>query len=383
MIYDLAILIFYKYGSRLFAEQIVKVGVIFLMLDPAGIAYPKLILSETLFLPFVFGSLFAIGLYLQSTNWRYLMFAGFIMGFGALIRPVIFYIPLIAAATLIVFDFYNPKRWFHAAVLLICFGIAISPWVIRNYIVFDHYFFSGQTSNMFGQYHVPRVWNSAGICPYFECGPIFSQMVAEERGLLEQQLQRPINAVEFFNLQQRIAFRELLKFPGIYFTQWISGSMKAMYVPFAVEVYGVFHPQWAEIPFIELFPDTLAAEKTDIFGLKHSTQSIMSNLLHFLIQVDKLYLFILIASVMNMLLAIIGSGYIIKQKDCFLWLMMLMNFYFMFVAGPMGYARFRMPINVFWFVQAWMGGAWLLAISSSWLKQRTGYRQDLNKAKPF
>ena len=366
LIYDFAIFLFYKYGSQLFNENLTQASVIFLLLDPAGIAYPKLILSETLFLPCMFGGLFAIGLYLKSLDWRYLMVAGAIMGVGALIRPIIFYIPLVAAATLITFDYKNSKRWLHAAIMIISFAATISPWIIRNYSIFDQYYFSGQTSNMFAQYHLPRVWNAASVHPYFESASIIRQMVAENRNILEQQLQRPLNAVEFFNLQQHIAFNELIKYPKTYFTQWISGTLKAMYVPFAVQVYGVYHEQGAAMPFLEMFPDTLGAEETNALGLKTSNPSLITSLINYLINVDKLYLVILVTSILNMLFAVIGTGYIIKQKDCFLWLMMLINYYYMFVAGPMGYARFRMPINGFWFLQAWMGGAWLWMICQQW-----------------
>jgi len=58
IIYLLAVYIFFKYGLMLFDNGTARAGVIFLMLNPGGIAYPKLILSEILFLPFVFLGLF-------------------------------------------------------------------------------------------------------------------------------------------------------------------------------------------------------------------------------------------------------------------------------------------------------------------------------------
>ena len=176
-----------------------------------------------------------------------------------------------------------------------------------------------------------------------------------------------LNAVEFFKLQQKVALTELIRYPGTFFTQWVSGSLKAMYVPFAVQVYGVFHEQWAPMPLLELFPDTLHAEQTNVFGLSHSGVSgLFAKGFYFLTHANKLYLLSLILSVLNMLFACLGIISIIGKKDCFLWLMMLCNFYYIFIAGPMGYARFRMPIDVFWFIQAWIGAEWLLHLFQQW-----------------
>ena len=364
LIYGLSIFILYRYGRPLFSETVVRVSVIFMLADPGGIAYTKLILSEVLFMPFLIGGILAIGLYLKNFNWRYLSFAGAIMGIAALIRPVIFYFPLVAAVTLIVFAWKNKQRWLHISLMLLSFTVVISPWVIRNYQIFGQYMFSGQTSNMFTHYHLPNIWNTVGVRPYFDSQQYIREIVAEDRNEVEQAIDRPLNAVEFFKLQQKIALTELAKYPLTYFTQWMRGTVKAMFVPFAVEIFLVYHKPDEKIPFLEMFPNTLNAEQTNLFGLQTSGWgSFFSNIIYYLINVDKIYLFTIIFCMINMIFALLAIIPIIKKKDCFLWIVMLANFYFICVAGPMGYARFRMPIDVFWFIQGWIGFIWLLNFS--------------------
>ncbi len=360
IIYLLSVFIFYKYGRELFGHNIARIGVIFLMLNPGGIAYTKLILSETLFMPFVFGSLFSIGFYFKKQHWKYLLAAGVIMGIGALIRPIMIYFPWIAAGTILFFNRKNKQNRRHAGVMLLTFFLVISPWLIRNYQIYGQYFFSGQASNVLVHYHVPRVWNAEGVRSYWDGGPYIRKMVAKARADKEEQLGRSMDSVEFFKFQQQVALKELVKYPKSYFTQWISGTLKAMYVPFSVEVYNIYHEPGAPIPFIELLPDTLNAEKTDLIGIPlFSNSGVIGKLFYFITHARPLYLLSIVTSVLTMIFALLGVFYVFQKKNPFLWLMLLTNFYYISVAGPLGYARFRLPVDIFWFIQAIMGSIWV------------------------
>ncbi len=379
IIYFFTAILFYIFGSKFFHKRVAQIGFIFLMLAPGGIAYPKLILSETLFLPFVVGTLFSIGFYLKKPVRKYLFIAGILMGLGALIRPVLLYFPIVPAGVILFFHRYHRHVWRHISVMLITFVLVISPWLIRNYLVFEQFFFSGQSGNVITHYHLPAVWNAEGVRGYFVGRKHIRKMVAEARTKQEKKRGKPLNEVEFFNLQQKIAINELRKYPKTYLTQWISGTLKAMYVPFAVEVYNVYHAPGAPIPFIELLPDTLQAEKTDALGIPvFSKTSIVGKLFYFVTHARPLYLLSIITSMLTMIFALLGVFYIIQKKDPFLWLIMLANFYFNSVAGPTGYARFRFPIDVFWFIQAIFGGIWCWHICKHFLASLTQRNQTIN-----
>lgn len=154
---------------------------------------------------------------------------------------------------------------------------------------FDQYFFSGESGNIITHYHLPRVWNVEGIRGYFDGQKYIRKMVSQARVVQEKQQGRPLNGVEFFNLQHQVALKEWVKYPKTYLTQWISGTMKAMYVPFSVEVYNVYHDPGAKSPFIELLPDTLQAEKTDSLGFPlFSRSGLPGKILYFIIHAQPL-----------------------------------------------------------------------------------------------
>jgi hypothetical protein len=50
--------------------------------------------------------------------------------------------------------------------------------------------------------------------------------------------------------------------------------------------------------------------------------------------------------------------------------MMLASFYFTFIPGPMGYGRFRFPVDHFWFIQACMGFLWLAQLAKKVLPEK-------------
>jgi 4-amino-4-deoxy-L-arabinose transferase-like glycosyltransferase len=338
LIYGLSVLLFYRYGKTFFGEKLTRIAVVFLLLEPGGLSTPKMILSETLFLPFLFGGLFAIGYYLRFFNWRYLALAGVLMGIGAYIRPAILFFPVIAALALVIFAFRDKKRWLHASVLIITFIMVISPWLLRNYYHFGKLVMSGQQSNMLANYHVPVVWESALGIPFWKG---HKQIKAQVNQAVEEKaevLQRRLNTIEILEVEQQLAFIELKKYPWHYLKQWCFGILKTMN---GANLFGVYHAFRYQV------------ERLHFFDIE--ARDFMEKVLIFLKNQDYFYIFEVLLRVLIGFFALIGAVWIMKKKNCFFWIIMLANFYFICTPGPMGYARFRFPVEVFWFIQAYYG----------------------------
>ena len=338
---------FFRYGRVLFSEKMVRAGVLFLLVEPGGLAYPKEIFTEVLFLPWLLGGILAVGYYLRFLNWRYLLLAGVLMGLGAMIRPGLLYLPLVITGTLLLFDLRNKQRWIHAGVFLFACIMVVSPWLVRNHHHFDKVFMSGQQSNMLANYHVPIVLEAAkGIS--FESGREYMlEQVAQATKTEQSRLHRPLSTVEIFQLEQQVAFKELANYPKDYLLQWGYGIIKVMVSANMLELDHVLH-----IP---------------IEGLKFPEgKGFTDRVFRFLQKQDHLYVFAVIFrfAVAGFALLVVVS--IIKSKDCFLWIIMLTNFYFICSAGPMGYARYRFPVEVFWFIQAYTGLIWVMALFRQW-----------------
>ncbi len=341
LLYGLTAWFFYHYGQPLFGKSIARGGLLFLLIEPGGFSYPKLILSETLFLPFVIIGLLLIGNYLKKKEWRLLVFSGFIMGLGILVRPGLVYLISVICFTLIVFDFRCRQRWLHTGLFFFTLCLTVSPWLIRNLQYCEDLFISGQHSNLLANYHVPIVWESGKNIPFSKGREIIKDIVETE---LEKQTGQSLSAIEIFKTQQNVAIKELKKLPADYFKQWIFGALKTMAGMNLTVVY-----------------TTLKIHRSKVRFYKIQEISFIKKVGIFLKAQDKPILFMLVLRGVETLLALLGVFLIISRKDCFLWLMMLANFYFIFLPGPVGGARFRFPIEVFWFIQAYYGLCWFVS----------------------
>ena len=344
LVYALAVFIFYHYGKSLFDRNLLRAGVVFLLLEPGGLAYPKLLLSETLFMPFLFTGLLAIGLYLRQTNWRYLLVSGIAMGLGAMVRPAILYLPVIAAITLIFFQFRNRQRWLHVGILLLTFSVVVSPWLLRNYHFFGKAFMSGQLSHMLANYHVSKVWEHTRGYTQKQGQSAIQGLIGKAKAEQEKVLARTLTPVEFFTLQQQVAVAELAKYPLEYLIQWGGGILKTISGPNLIDFYDIFnfHPQRPH-----LFQ--VLAERG------------YSGIFYYLSNLDLLFLVNVIFTLGMAFFALLGVPCILRSRDRFFWLLLLSNFYFICIAGPMGEPRYRFPVGVFWFIQAFLGWRWFMA----------------------
>ncbi len=349
LIYAATIAGFYLLSQGLFDRNMIRGGLIFLLLEPGGLAYPKLLLSEVLFLPTLVFSVLLIGQYLRNNRFRYLLLTGLMMGIGALIRPGMMYLPLVLAITIIIFNIRDLKRWMHVGALVLAFVIVISPWLARNHHYFNKFMLSGIQGYTLANYHVPMVWELFKGMPQAESQNIIQGKVDTEKKQLEKTLGRPASTADVFHLQQKVAVKELLKMPGAYSVAWLYGMLKTMNGPNIIELYDI----------LSINPD-----RPRLFQI--ISEQGWTGVFYYLVKTDLLFLLNSILTILMTGLALLGAISILKSKDAFLWVMMLSNFYFIASAGPMGEARFRFPVGLFWFIQAYLGWRFLVAVLQHW-----------------
>jgi 4-amino-4-deoxy-L-arabinose transferase-like glycosyltransferase len=344
LIYGFCIFIFYRFGRTVFDPRIMRLSLIFLLLEPGGLVYPKLIMSELVFLPFFLGAMLAIAYYLRNFKWHYLFSAGVLFGLGALIRPAVLYFPMVVCVVLLCVGYKNSNKWLHAGVLMLSFMMTIAPWLIRNHHYFGEVIMTGSKSNILINYHVPIVLADAQAIPRAQATAYVNQLVQQTRQEKQDELSRPLSATEGFHLEQEIAVRELAQYPGTYLKQWIYGSLKTMNGPFITQLY-----------------DSLSIRSERVHFADAVTRGFLPGLIYYFKNLDLLFLINLLLTMLMSGFALLGIFGIFKSKDPFLWIMMLANFYFICLPGPEGYPRFRFPIGVFWFIQACLGFEWTIA----------------------
>jgi hypothetical protein len=170
-----------------------------------------------------------------------------------------------------------------------------------------------------------------------------SEAVSEQ----ENEIGRPLSVVEIDAVEQKLAITELAKYPTIYLKQWIFGCIKTMSGPFITQLYDSYGIQSGRVHFYDVI---------------RQADSFFEGVWHYFKNLDLIFLINAVATIVMAGLALLGVFNIISQKDCFLWIMMLANFYFISIPGPEGYPRFRFPVGLFWFIQAYLGFRWIVAL---------------------
>ena len=146
---------------RLYDEKIAVVAAFFYALDPFLILYPCTLLSDMLFLFLLVVAFHWFSLAYKTEPgkrmWVFYGLSGFSIGLATLVRPISQYIPFVFA----VFLFIAYRKRFKAALKSACavgvmFLLAISPWLVRNYVLFDRVFISASGSyNLLLEYVMP------------------------------------------------------------------------------------------------------------------------------------------------------------------------------------------------------------------------------------
>lgn len=141
----------YLIAKEIFNDRTALIAGIFTAIEPMGLFLGISILTEGVFTPFLFFSVYLFVRYLKYGNFRYILYSGILLGLATLIRPIMFYFwPF--AALLIVY-----KEWSHnwsfifkrVFLFIIIFFLVLSPWLIRNKIVVNSWQITGLQGYIF------------------------------------------------------------------------------------------------------------------------------------------------------------------------------------------------------------------------------------------
>jgi len=112
-------------------------------IDMPSITLANLVLTETLFSFLLIVCFYFFINYLKEHKRSHLMYAGVFTGMVILCRPIAFFIPFLFSGFIIFKYRKNISVLFKQLVLFCGFTLLIvSPWLIRNKIVYDHFFLS-------------------------------------------------------------------------------------------------------------------------------------------------------------------------------------------------------------------------------------------------
>jgi len=141
----LSAVLFYLLARRMFNEGVVFVAVLMFVLEPNGLLYSALMMSEALFMVFFVPAIFLLALTLYAKDAKLLVFSSACLAFAALARvialPLMALVPLVAG---LVWRWRLPWRPLTLSAAL--FTIIISPWLAFNVQTFSSLEFSSTGS---------------------------------------------------------------------------------------------------------------------------------------------------------------------------------------------------------------------------------------------
>ncbi len=130
--------VIYLIGAGVFNERAGFIAAIFTSAYPPLFGLSRLMLTESLFIMFLYASIFSLLFFIKTNKAWALFLSSILLGLSILARPQIFYFPAIVIALL--FWLFPVKKTILLS-LLFGFGIllCLTPWTIRNYIVFKDF----------------------------------------------------------------------------------------------------------------------------------------------------------------------------------------------------------------------------------------------------
>jgi 4-amino-4-deoxy-L-arabinose transferase-like glycosyltransferase len=338
LLYLGAVAVFFV-GTRVLLDAgLARAVVLFLLIEPGGVAYPKLILSDTLNLALTVSALFALGAHFRSGRWSWLILAGVLLGAAAWVRPAAFLLPLVFAPVLIVEGQFRRVAFVRAGMLVLVTTLTLSPWLGRNQVLFGSPTLSGQASNMLANYHLPYVWEVTRGLMFGDGQRQAAELVGQAVAAAEVARGGPLNAVERLAVQQDAALAELLQYPGAYAQRWVTGMLKTLLGPGLLDVYSAYGHERDRVRFSAIEEASFAL-KLKVFLAGQ----------HWPVLAEVLLRGLLLA------LALAGAVAMLRSGDPFLWSILLFSAYTVFVPGPMGLTRLRFAAEGFLFLQAWIG----------------------------
>lgn len=340
LLFAFSSIIIYRLGREMIGTGASLVALIFLALEPSMAYWNSMFLTESLFLfLLILGLYFFIKFYKDGSLFSIFVSASF-LGFATLTRPAaqgLWFIFLMFILFLI--KKIGIRRVLYSLIIfIVTFIIVVSPWLIRNKVLFNTYSFSSADASVFYKFNLKA---------YLQLNHLENLSVEPSylRGLTSKSLH---SSVSSYDLNYRSYF--IKKWIGLILADPI-GYTKVHAISLIPYFVGDGYTELARQFFPKLY-------RPEIINWNRS----LSNPSSFLFDHRGLEAIIFWAGKifwsLIYFLAILGAINLLKQKKYFYLILFLsIIFYFALTVGIIAYSRYRFPVNPFIFLLA-ASGIW-------------------------
>lgn len=307
---------------------------LFYALDPFFIFWSNTLYSEILLVFFCVVALYyfskTISINFNRNAIKYFIFFAFFLGLATLVKPILIYIPVVISINLLLLLRKDIKKALKfITIFVFIFIVTISPWCIRNYILYNS--FSLSTS---GRYNLllldisPMEMERTGQP---EENLVRDKLLNEANNLIIKDGFNPkeLNDFQKSKYWQRLAIQYIKKYPFSFAKHYINGILH-YFVNLGTARYAEML-QWQHLLInMKSFPNIFIFIETWVY--RKSLKEIIIGI------IIALYLII------SYICLIIGL-FIFRHlpNKSFLFSCLLMAVYFILITGMAGWGRYRIP----------------------------------------
>jgi|GEM_PF-2905720 len=326
------------------------------------ITYSHFILTETLFVV-IFAVLLLILVVSTARASRMKSIAlGSLLGIVSLIRPVAIYLPILLYPflfiALLVKQRIPPGRAaMHMVLMTASFALVLFPWMIRNHKAYGNWRLTAQTGEHLVQYLVPFVWQYSRGVPFLEGRERINIELKTEADKAGVDLSNG-NPFEVSRFERKLAEKHLASEPlSAVIKAWFYGMTKNLFAPAMVD-----------------FSNLLLINRSRFFATPGAT--LPERAKNFIRSTGGLGLLLVVSMIVIAVFRILQlGGLYLMVKSGRRWeacLFSLIIAYFLLASGPVGYAKYRLPLEPILAV--------LAAISMAWIYEKTKQKRHRSKS---
>jgi 4-amino-4-deoxy-L-arabinose transferase-like glycosyltransferase len=322
-------------GTSAFAALLVA-------LSPNLIFYSIKLTTETLFASLLLVALVLINRFRALHRWQELLASGACCGLLILTRPIAAFFPLVIAAYLLWLEF-RVRNWQlgirNSVLLLACASIVVAPWVIRNQRVAGRYIISTVFDYNISVHTAALTLATDKLIPLNQARDSMVARAQAQFGPLDTSDQ-----ASYWAAMGKVGWQQALARPLLAAKLHAAGSIGGLLMPLSVRSLRVFsgaHREDSTTGHAHVAQQTIQlvargkAQQALALIWKERLARMPAPALAILTYAFMFHVILLVSCVV---------GLFLRRSRGLLWLL-LPVIYFTLLTGPVGEARFRVPIE--------------------------------------
>lgn len=321
----------FRIGEMIFSGRAGIIAAGFLAIDPNSIFASASLLSDSVFVTALSASLYFYLHGLKQEQGRSFLIAGLILAIAALIRPVTqYYFVILLCFTLLwpAKQLAAKLRW--GLLYALAFTIAISPWLYRNYTLYDTVKLSSVQGGtlLFWQVAFTQAWETNQPREVIAAE---LQTQAKASGYSEQG-----NPFANEAIAQKLAVQYIKAHPLVFTSRWLKGMVNTYTNLSTADIVNKLGLTSTELP-ADAFVNGKGFKLVSMFFQLKSSPEIASGLI------------VLGLLLMNYTTFLLGAYFLIRHRQLAIFALFIISImYFTVPGGPMGLARYKLPTEPFY-----------------------------------